>query len=91
MQSSDGIDILNLSVRCLNCTSGEASSDAATTREREMWQAIDRVVADVRGAEPLAVGKPVRCPGDGTVYTRRENQLRGAPVDPSLWADVKAM
>ena len=75
----------------MNWASGEASSDAATTREREMWQAIDRVVADVRGAEPLALGEPVRCPGDGTVLTRRENQLRGAPVDPSLLADVKAM
>lgn len=75
----------------LSIGSGEMPSVAATRREREMWQAIDRVVADVRGAEPLVSGDPVRCPGDGTVLTRHENQIRGAPVDADLWAAVKAM
>jgi LDH2 family malate/lactate/ureidoglycolate dehydrogenase len=56
-----------------------------------MWQAIDAVVADVRGAEPLVVGESVRCPGDGTVATRQENQIHGAPVDAGLWAAVKDM
>lgn len=75
----------------VHCWSGETSLDAAAQREREMWQTIDAVVADVRGADSLVVGESVRCPGDGTVSTRQENQIRGAPVDAGLWAAVRAM
>ena len=70
---------------------GETSLEIATNREREMWQVIEGIIQDVRGAEPLASGQAVRCPGDGTVATRHENQRCGAPVDVGLWEDVKAM
>lgn len=77
--------------RHVSIGSGGTSSASATKREREMWKAIDRIVEDVRGAEPLVHGEDVRTPGDGIVATRQENQIRGAPVDASLWAAVKAM
>ena len=60
-------------------------------RERELWATIEGVVADIRAAEPLTGAAGVRCPGEGTVMTRRENQKLGAPVDKGLWDAVKAM
>jgi hypothetical protein len=75
----------------LRRTPGGGAGDTAAKRERELWATIEGVVADIQAAEPLAGGAVVRCPGEGTVMTRRENQKLGAPVDKGLWDAVKAM
>jgi 3-dehydro-L-gulonate 2-dehydrogenase len=39
-------------------------------------------------ASPATPGSSVRYPGERTLETRRENQLRGIPVDPAVWQTI---
>lgn len=52
---------------------------------------VDDVIAFVHAAEPDRPGGRVVYPGERTLRTRQENLARGIPVDPAVWAQVRAM
>ena len=51
----------------------------------------DAIVASLHRCRPAEDGTPVRYPGEQTLRIREENRRLGLPVDPGVWAEIKAM
>lgn len=59
---------------------------------REQLDAIaEGVLKSVRLAPPLEPGRPVRYPGEQTLYLREENMRIGIPVEPDVWKSVQTL
>ncbi|MBQ0070879.1 MAG: 3-dehydro-L-gulonate 2-dehydrogenase [Spirochaetales bacterium] len=52
---------------------------------------IKTVVEDVAASIPAEEGKAVRCPGQNSLKTRRENMVNGIPVLDSVWEQIMAL
>lgn len=50
---------------------------------------IDAIVADIHTSVPVDEGRPVVCPNEIELRTRRDNQENGIPVDDGKWAEIK--
>jgi 3-dehydro-L-gulonate 2-dehydrogenase len=56
---------------------------------------LDRIAAGIlqslRDATPIDPARPVRYPGEQTLHLREENLRLGVPVEPAVWAKLKAL
>jgi 3-dehydro-L-gulonate 2-dehydrogenase len=51
-------------------------------------QVINEVLADLHSATPATEGDNILYPGERVLKTRRENMVKGIPVDPAIWQQV---
>jgi 3-dehydro-L-gulonate 2-dehydrogenase len=51
----------------------------------------DDLIDHLHGSHVEPTGERVRYPGERTLATRRESEVRGIPVDDSVWAEIQAM
>jgi len=52
----------------------------------EVTSSVDRIIEDLHQA-----GEDVRYPGERTLATRRQSLAEGVEVEPSIWAEAKAL
>ncbi|HUF09832.1 MAG TPA: Ldh family oxidoreductase [Rhodothermales bacterium] len=51
----------------------------------------DELINHLHGSHADSRGGRVRYPGERTLAARRDNEMRGIPVDESVWAEILAM
>jgi 3-dehydro-L-gulonate 2-dehydrogenase len=52
---------------------------------------VNRVLADIKASEPVTAGGEIRYPGEKDYRTRQDNLANGIPVNPDIWAKIKAL
>ena len=56
----------------------------------DLTHLADGILADLHGAPRADPAKPIRYPGEQLLRLREESMRLGVPVDPNLWAQLKA-
>lgn len=56
-----------------------------------LQQIIADIISDYQKSQPAVSDTEIRYPGQDTQRRRQQNQLRGIPVDPEIWAEIQAL
>lgn len=59
--------------------------------KEEIQKMLDDRVEAADNANPIKTSSPVRCPGEGTMNTRKISMEKGINVDEKIWEQVKAI
>jgi 3-dehydro-L-gulonate 2-dehydrogenase len=54
-------------------------------------QAVNEVVADLKGSQPASEGQEIRYPGERDLRIREENRRLGIPVEDATWSLIKSL
>jgi len=57
----------------------------------ELDRAAAGILASLGAATPIDPARPVRYPGEQTLYLRQENLRLGVPVTPSVWQQLQSL
>ncbi len=68
-----------------------AMNPLALGEEPALERIADEVVESLHACRPTEEGKPVRYPGEQTLYIREENRRLGLPIEPAIWSEILAM
>jgi len=53
--------------------------------------AVNEVLDNLHGSEPVDASQPVRYPGESSLAIRRANLANGIPVDDGVWAKIQSL
>jgi 3-dehydro-L-gulonate 2-dehydrogenase len=54
-------------------------------------QMMDEIISYTKSSQPAEDGSSIRYPGEGTLAARKENMLKGIPVEEKIWKQVLSM
>jgi 3-dehydro-L-gulonate 2-dehydrogenase len=54
-------------------------------------QLTDEVLSNLKSSEPLDESSSVYYPGERTFLTRKENSIKGIPVNKTIWENIKKL